>query len=129
LKAEILEKRMWDFIKNNTLSLFSILIIIVFIVISILLIIEMRKLKKQLNDNSNKQQNNVTENIDVKESGSRKQTKKEGKYSEEEIEGLLLDLMMSLKKTIESLDRWKRFAIFIIIAIISIIIMSFLLPK
>jgi DNA-binding transcriptional MerR regulator len=86
---------------------------------------EIKKIKRQLNENSNKQQNNVTENIDVKNSGLKKQINKKEKYSEEEIGTLLIDLMMALKKTIESLDKWKTFGIIVIIAIIILIISNY----
>jgi hypothetical protein len=134
-----------EFIKNNPLSLFSILVIIAFIVISILLIIEMRKLKKQLNDNG-VQKNNVSEILNVQrmilnklnsnENGEREITEenlnknndylniKKGKYTENEIGDMIIDIVMELKKTSKRLNNWKSFGLLIITVLIVLIITS-----
>jgi t-SNARE complex subunit (syntaxin) len=111
-----------DCIKNNILLLSAIFLLTAQLALIIWLTFEIKKIKRQLNENSNKQQNNVIENIDVKSSDFKKQINKKEKYSEKEIEELLIDLMMALKKTTESLDKWRTFGIiFIIVIIISII--------
>jgi len=122
-----------DFIINNTLSIFSILAIFAFIVISIFLIIEMKKLKKQLNDNG-VNRNNISEILNVQREILNKINKHEiikvnednqnirkEKYTENEIGDMIIDIIVELKKTTKSLSKWRGFAIIIVIILILLI--------
>jgi hypothetical protein len=43
---------------------------------------------------------------------------KKGKYTENEVGDMIIDIMMELKKTSKSLNQWKSFGISLIVAVI-----------
>jgi hypothetical protein len=137
----------WEFITNNAFSLLTLLAMSGFIATSIILIIQIIKLLKKLDDNG-VQRNNISEilnvqrmilnklnpnNNEIVQNTEEKQTNdilnaniRKEKYSQNEMEKLIVDLMLELRKTIKSLNSWRGFGILIILAIIAFFIYAYL---